>query len=215
MFFFHITNALPQTFSETNSLAQLDVTCGADSKIKNYPRYSPDIYDDPEYVRVNNCYAYAFEDLVKNDTRHSKPQPGYRAGLNPLAETKKDFTCKNIQDKLQLDYKNTLKYQPESDKSLCPCNYRKAALVLADSTMNMDYHFYRQDSNGLWSHKPGGTNVHNVDASGKTIYDPAMADRDNTHIETDGYNYLTFCTYICIPNTANPRELAFEASRGH
>ena len=215
MFFFHISNALPQTeTSRNNTFLQLDAKCGANSRVTNYPKYSPEIYNDPEHVLVNNCYAYAFQDLAKNNTRKTTPQPGYKAGLEPLAGTKEDFTCKNIQDRLQMDYKNSLKYQPESDKSLCPCNYRKAALVLADSTMNMDYHFYRQDSDGKWSHKPGQTNVANVDASGKPIDDPATANRDNRNIETDGYNYLTFCSYICIPNSVNSAELAIEASRG-
>ena len=59
MLFFYVSYALPQT-AITNPLQQLDATCGVDSKTKNYPLYSPEIYNDPEYVRVNNCYAYAF-----------------------------------------------------------------------------------------------------------------------------------------------------------
>ena len=216
MFFFHISNAFPQTATtQGNPLQQLDAKCGVNSKNTNYPMYSPNIYNDPEHILVNNCYAYAFEDLAKNDTRHYTPQPGYKVGMEPIATTKDEFTCKNIQDRLQLDYKNSLKYQAVSDKSLCPCNYRKAALVLADSTMNMDYHFYRQDSDGKWSHKPGQTKVHNVDASGKTIDDPATADRDYSRIMKHGKNYLTFCTYICIPNTVNSGQLAIEAKSGH
>ncbi len=35
--------------------------------------------------------------------------------------------------------------------------------------MFSDYHFYRQDKGGGWSHKPGTTKVSTVDASGKRI----------------------------------------------
>ncbi len=41
-----------------------------------------------------------------------------------------------------------------------------------------DYHWYRKDSNGFWSHKPGATRVTNVDASGKLISDPSMANHN-------------------------------------
>ena len=57
----------------------------------------------------------------------------------------------------------------------------------------------RQDSNGLWSHKPGARNVTNRDASGKRIYDPALADY-NYKKNADGYlDYDIFCSYICVP----------------
>ena len=36
-------------------------------------------------------------------------------------------------------------------------------------TSNSDYHWYRRDSNGYWSHKPGITPVTNLDASGARI----------------------------------------------
>ena len=41
----------------------------------------------------------------------------------------------------------------------------------------VDYHWYRQDKGGLWSHKPGVTPVVNVDASNSLINNPAKADR--------------------------------------
>ena len=35
-----------------------------------------------------------------------------------------------------------------------------------------DYHWYRQNSDGTWSHKPGITRVRNYDINGNIIYDP-------------------------------------------
>ena len=40
-----------------------------------------------------------------------------------------------------------------------------------------DFHFYRQDPNGTWSHRLHNINS-NKDASGKTIINPHEADRD-------------------------------------
>ena len=48
-----------------------------------------------------------------------------------------------------------------------------------DVGMFSDYHWYRQDKGGLYSHKPGGLPVTNVDASGKMIKNPAKADVGN------------------------------------
>lgn len=39
-----------------------------------------------------------------------------------------------------------------------------------------DYHWYRQDADGYWSHKPGTTPVRLTDNSGNLILDPAEAD---------------------------------------
>lgn len=47
--------------------------------------------------------------------------------------------------------------------------YYLIALVVA---RGVDYHWYRQDDTGLWSHKPGHTKARNTDESGKPIVDP-------------------------------------------
>jgi len=60
-----------------------------------------------------------------------------------------------------------------------------------------DYHFYRQDKNRYWSHKPGGTEVTNKDATGRDIYDPALASRNYTDKESS-LDYDTFCGYFCL-----------------
>ncbi len=50
--------------------------------------------------------------------------------------------------------------------------YYSVYLVSADG---VDYHWYRQDKGGMWSHKPGITPVVNVDASGRFISNPVRA----------------------------------------
>ena len=42
---------------------------------------------------------------------------------------------------------------------------------------NRDYHWYRQDRNGCWSHKLGQASVTDLDNAGKRLRDPGLADR--------------------------------------
>lgn len=77
----------------------------------------------------------------------------------------------------------------------CPAGTSKIALVVDESD---DYHFFRQDSNGYWSHKPGARSVTNVDAAGHKIWDPRMAYLDYTNNEGK-LNYDIFCSYMCVP----------------
>ncbi|MBV9102244.1 MAG: hypothetical protein JO060_01570 [Candidatus Eremiobacteraeota bacterium] len=52
-----------------------------------------------------------------------------------------------------------------------------------------DFHWYRRDRDGTWSHKPGGTEARNVDNSGHIITDPRTADRGP---------YTQFCGCYCV-----------------
>ena len=52
-----------------------------------------------------------------------------------------------------------------------------------------DYHWYRQEPGGTWSHKPGNTPVQHTDGSGNVITDPGKANR--------GW-YDTSCGYLLI-----------------
>ena len=65
---------------------------------------------------------------------------------------------------------------------MCASGKYKVALVVDPY---YDFHWYRQNADGTWSHKPGGTNVRNTDNSSEIIYDPATANRDNGY----GLNY--------------------------
>jgi len=56
----------------------------------------------------------------------------------------------------------------------------------------VDYHWHRQNPDGTWSHKPGHSEVTDLDAAGNTVLDPATADRDYGFI-----NYSEFGEYFC------------------
>jgi hypothetical protein len=186
-----------------------EAKCGVNYRDGNLPDFEPDKWDDKDHRAYNNCYAYAFLDIALNaDRPDGKPQPGYKKGLEPLDESQ--FTCKNFQERMQVDHDNKLIFRPGSDKSECPCGYRKISMVLALGERK-DYHYYRQDSSMWWSHKPGSTSVQNWDASGKYIHDPEVADR-NYDKDHNGINYSTSCGYICVPTTDSTEELKAETS---
>lgn len=65
-------------------------------------------------------------------------------------------------------------FKPIGKYDVCDIGYYKVALVIAP---NRDYHWYRKNYDGTWSHKPGGTAVTNLDRKGNLIYDPESCDR--------------------------------------
>lgn len=60
-------------------------------------------------------------------------------------------------------------------------------LFLFASSSGNDYHWYRLDQGGLWSHKPGRTRITQGDQAGNNITDPRTADTGN-------YQFVAFMT---------------------
>ena len=74
----------------------------------------------------------------------------------------------------------------------CPKEFYKGALVVAP---NRDYHYYRLNDDGIWTHKPGYKPSTNVNSENKPIHDPEEASRDYGGT----LNYKDFCGYLCVP----------------
>ncbi len=125
----------------------------------------------------NNCYAYALNnqiDIRNNEIWH-KQQPGELSGMPNYPFTKdilvaaveKDFEKYNELNGTNLIFKEVGRFEN------CPKGTYKVALVSYD----FDYHWYRQNADGTWSHKPGTTPVKNCDNSNEIILDPQFCDR--------------------------------------
>ena len=151
------------------------------------PKYEPEKWNNnPNIKDTHNCYSYAINQIVSN--RKGKPQPGYFAHFKSISNNEyKD--CKSFFKRLKKDSPSI--YLTTFDKK-CRKGFSKAFIVLANKTYDTDYHFYRQDSNGYWSHKPGRTDVVNTDADNKLIKNPEKANRNYKH-----HNYATPCFYFC------------------
>jgi hypothetical protein len=137
------------------------------------PLYEPDWWNDAGQKQYNNnCYNYATN--YRSDTF---AQPGQAAGAMYTA-----LTCAAV---LPAAVADALEDSPGANNK-CPAEGHLVALVIAPG---IDFHWYRKGRNGLWTHKPGGTAVTNLDNSGHLITDPRTADR--------GF-YTDFCTFMVV-----------------
>lgn len=151
--------------------------------------YDPEKWniEDNDIQKYNNCYAYATNDLQPN--RSKKPHPGH---LSNIDSDEKDYTCPKMEQYIFSDYPKAYKTDFETK---CENGYYKNYLTV--DPLN-DFHLYRQDLNGLWSHKPGSKKVTNLDASKKIIENPELADR-----KYKKYDYKDSCMFFCFPNNNN------------
>jgi hypothetical protein len=151
------------------------------------PKFSHDKWNIKNNIKsTHNCYAYV---LNKISARlKGKPQPGYFSGHSSLRYV--DYNCQTFLKRLKKD--NPLLYKSTFNKP-CKKGYHKGFLALDTKQSNTDYHFYRQDKSGTWSHKPGQTDATTIDASNNIITIPHNADRNYKH-----YKYNTPCFYFCV-----------------
>jgi hypothetical protein len=173
--------------------------------------YNPSRYNGKFAVKdSHNCFAYAFNVMdmppaeICNEKACNVPfhQPGRKSGYPRWSEVP-DKRCPDLIGRLKADVPGlTL----SSFTRKCPRGTRKIAVVVDPDE---DYHFYRQDKPrtkagpSMWSHKPGGTPVTDLDASGRPIYNPELADRNYT--KKGHLNYTNFCSYMCVPQTKRHR----------
>lgn len=130
----------------------------------------------------NNCYNYA-----NNNRTDTFAQPG-RASGTILSGA--NMNCNDVRNAAVAD---GLELLPAS--GVCPDKKDKVALVVDPGT---DYHWYRQDSSGMWTHKPGGTQATNLDNSNNPISNPETADRCGGFL-----CYTDFCGYHCACSSSD------------
>jgi len=170
------------------------------------PEFNPDLYNKQKGLKeALNCFAYGFDykhlpkkpNCTKDSCPIAFPQPGRASGY-PKWSKVNGKRCPDLTARLFGDVPDL---KMTTFEKRCPKKYSKIALVVDEDE---DYHFYRQDSNGFWSHKPGATNVTHLDATKRPIYDPQLASRN---YPDSGLNYDQFCGYLCAPKT---RKLRFK-----
>lgn len=169
------------------------------------PDYEPEAWSGI-MQEANNCYAYAMNDrrirrasglpdmsceeaLADSEWMEKMfwPQPGGNAGMDydehysrPAADI---FWWAGRDGPL-----------PVPDMTPRPGFYHVALAVALRKGMwslrDEDYHWWRQDSDGLWSHKPGNAAVLRADYSRNLIHDPRECDRGR---------YKTFVGFFLVP----------------
>ena len=153
------------------------------------PDYVPSSWNNSN-VNNYNCYAYAL-----NTKQHGYMQPGESEGHN-FDNTANYLTASVLINMVSLDSSNyNFTFNQVSKNTKCLEGEYKVALVIAP---NEDYHWYRQNSDGTWSHKPGPNNVIKTDYQGKIIYDPAVADRRYNYSWFHTTNYTQWVGYFAV-----------------
>lgn len=151
------------------------------------PNYEPHKWNDRPNIKHNhNCYSYAFNAI--SGRRKDKPQPGYFTNIPSVDNN--NYKCSEFYIRLKKD-NPTLHIS--RFKKPCKKGYYKAFIAIDPKTEDQDYHFYRQDSSGYWSHKPGRQDVVDYDASKQKIINPATANRNYLH-----FNYSIPCFFFCL-----------------
>lgn len=162
------------------------------------PNYDPSIWNDRESIKnTHNCYAYALN--KRASTMKDKPQPGYSSKYFKSGFMEdENYSCNAFLERLKKDSPTLYTI---SFKKRCKPGYNKSFMTITTDPINRDYHFYRLDANGFWSHKPGRTEVIDVDASGKKIKNPLIADRKYAV-----FDYDKPCFFFCVnPKTSRVR----------
>jgi hypothetical protein len=145
------------------------------------PKYEPKRWNKPGVQDATNCYDYAVDDLFDKKTPGHKAQPGKKHNK----EAGHPYNCDNVKAAAVADG-----LSPTTKDAVCnyPCWKVALAIDPRDGNLN-DYHWYRQDSSGNWSHKPDFGEATDKDADGKTMKDPETANRGR---------YTKFCSWFCV-----------------
>ncbi|HLK41646.1 MAG TPA: hypothetical protein VKU41_33085, partial [Polyangiaceae bacterium] len=158
-----------------------------DSLTIGMPAYEPNLWNAPQVINDNNCYNYAI------DRRDSvRRNPGALAGRPvqvslvwagwAVAEAAEADGLQIVAGPLDID-------RQTDDLWL-------AALVTAPppvGTIFGDYHWYRRDEGGMWSHKSGfDSEATNLDEDGNPIDNPETCARGQ---------YVHFFGYFIVDRT--------------
>ncbi len=142
---------------------------------RSYPTWEPNNHES--FNRSNNCYSYAMN-RSGNLAGHLFGQAGYHPGERS-GKRFGDLSCQDIFGAAKRDGAT-----PVESGGSCPAGFHKGRLFVNDSFMEGDYHWYRQNGDGSWSHKPG---KHPAQYLGPNP--------PNTHP-----GYPTSCGDVCLPN---------------
>lgn len=144
-----------------------------------HPVYEPARWNDNADIQFStNCYAYACNDSA-NHPINAKPQPGQLAGK--AVRQAEDFAVRYavMRDDMERGYRQLGRLVPliRLDGEGIPdaVNVPGYYLIALITAPGADYHWVRQDRNGMWSHKPGWGVATDRDSLGKRIHDPRDA----------------------------------------
>lgn len=142
-----------------------------------------------KFIENQNCYAYAMNQF--RFFRHNKSVPGNKRGA---LKNNNYINCKELTKNILKDAGEGA-YVIESNKACAPGTYKIMLFITSDKDKYNDFHFYRQDADGTYSHKQGHLYAPSkLDASGNIIFNPVKSNRNFSP-----WNYDIECSSMCIP----------------
>jgi len=135
------------------------------------PLFDPAPFMDANVKRNNNCYNYANIKITNTFAQPGRGSTGIYAAITAAA-----VRAASIADGLAVVANGNF---PQGSRHV-------VALVVEDG---VDFHWYRRDRDGRWSHKPGETSVTRTDDSYNLINDPSAA-----NVDMNGYQFVCFMT---------------------
>ena len=163
--------------------------------------YNEELWNEFSVLNNANCYGYALNIQVKPGTNElwNSPQPGQAAG-NVLP----DSAASTVITHVELD-SAVLNFTFEAIEKYAKCDpgCYKVALVIANGT---DFHWYRQNTDGTWSHKFVERQASREDGAGQVIYDPEYANHDYSN--DGGANYDDYIAFFQV----SPVNLMYDAN---
>ena len=145
------------------------------------PDWEPESWEVIDVLISNNCYNYACN--IRTDT-FAQLGDGMPP---PIRETN---SCDEMRD--NLEGKDGLVYvgRNRNDWRRCGPECHPVALFVKETldSDQWDFHLFRLDSDGTWSHKPGYTPPTKFDESGQIIRNPVDS----------GWQEYEFCGYYCV-----------------
>ncbi|MBQ1879432.1 MAG: hypothetical protein II158_03595 [Bacilli bacterium] len=168
--------------------------------------YQPEIWNsDEDTLEYSNCYNYALNIVSREGCFHLDPgmikEPDTLRTLmeHDFSRHKSYYKAGFIQKAIIADslpsvffpYGFVVAKIDDENRTLDEGAYRIA--LAFDTVFNKyDYHWYRQNPDGFWSHKPGELNVVDYDFDGNPILDPLYCSRRSyDHSEERGTGYFS------------------------
>jgi len=171
----HVEEALSAPVSHAVVTAAIAAARCPKCNAADAPVYNSAIWNTPAVQPHNNCYNYA-----NNHITNTFAQPGRATGHQYTQLT----NCTGAGSVEAGAHSDGLATTPNFHAHLAAGHGWYVAVVLWPG---VDYHWYRQDKSGCWSHKPGSTAARNVDNANHAISDPKTANRGP---------YTIFCAYM-------------------
>ncbi len=150
--------------------------------------YEPELWNY-QPVQQNRCYYYAINNQLNNDgsVGSGSRDPGIYAECSEIGQAMSVLRS-NVEEFINYVEKDCIAFWGINENNVesvfkeigqyeqCDPGMYKIAFVY-DGDYYTDYHWYRQNSDGTWSHKIGVGEVTNLDSSGELILDPQNANR--------------------------------------